>query len=128
MRARRWLPWALLLGCSSAPPAARPSPLPSGPGVYTLRYNPAACLSHVPEAQFELRLTPPRVGLGWERVYLEDEAEGEVIKALNAAARRAPEALHRVQGDLRERAVSLAGGHSGRALIIEALSVDAPPP
>lgn len=112
---------ALLAACSGAPVSR--APLVDGRGIYTLRYNPPACLVGRPELHFEVQ-TPQ----GWERVALETPEEGEddLVAELTTRSETAPDAPVQVEATFTPNVLAWSGRHQSRVVRLIALDVEAP--
>ena len=103
--------FVILSACSSHHNTKSDLPnLPSGKGIYTLRYNPAPCLIAQPELDFEI-LHEESV----ERVYIESSSENSfVFDTLVEEAAKSPEGEWSVLGRIEKSVFSYSGGHHAR--------------
>ncbi len=115
------------LACGARPDVQLPAsaPLPDGEAVYPLRYNPPPCLADRPELHVELQ-----TAAGWERVALEDGADGGRVEALLERFRRSPSGIVPALGTLTNRTRAWAGQHGSRVFVVQVIdppAAEAPP-
>lgn len=114
--------WRLLLaitfvvGCATPRKVTREvQTLPTGEGVYEVRYNPPGCLADQPQLHLELKTTDRL----WERIYVQvDEDDPKGLERLLASFGTAPRAVLSVSGTLTRKVIPWAGRHQSRVFVL----------